>query len=375
VGHSSRIVRYRVKSGRLRGLEGDGCKFKDGKIVFCHPDISNPKFTEHFWPVQLIPLDYVNGKRHHKNSHLYGDGTLVNVPYFTRGTLDSRIEGEKVNYIEILENYIKVHIQTQKGSQPAGKPTPRGKIQSFSTKSRARMIQLMASLTIPPNLWCDFTFSDDVMMGLNESERAKLSSQKMDKFEKWFLKKYPIGFMVWRRDWELRKSGSLKGQLCPHFHVLFYIPDLTPKNHVVTSLSMLGHWVAITGTNNPKALKVAMHEKSYRLIDSLKMAQVYVSKYVAKKEYHKIDDDISLGRFWGKVGLLPIGKTTYEKLTESEEVLLRRFLRRYVKDKRFKRLVKSDGGFWLLVNRRTIARLMDFIRQINTSKAMDFAFP
>ena len=368
------IVRYRVKKGRHRGLEGDGCKFSNGLIVLCHPSISNPVFTEHFKRSELIPLDYVLGRRHHPNRHAYDEGKLVNVPYFTRGDLSCRIEGEKANYIEIKENVVTLHSQSQKGLAPSGRMSPRGKIRSFSRKSRARMIQLMASLEKVPNLWVDHTYADDVMIGLNESERAFFSSRCMDRFERWFTKEYPKAYMVWRREWQDRKSGSLKGDICPHFHCLYHIPGLETSNHVAIAVRIALAWVTITGSKDPHAVEVAMHPESYRKIDSLKMAQVYVSKYVAKEETHPLDDDVSLGRYWGKVGLLPMGKVEYETLTTSEETQIRRFLRRFVKDRRYKRLVKSESGFWLLIRRKTISRMLEYIRAANMDMALEFGF-
>ena len=372
MGYSSNLVKYRVRYGRFKGLEGDGGKMPSGMIAFCHPSIDDPQFTEHFWPKELEALEYVQGKRRHPNRHLYEKGALVNVPYLTRSGPGPYLEGELKNYVEINEGFIRVHVQNQKNLQGSGRPSIRGKITSFSKKSRNRMIQRMASLTQVPNLWIDFTFADDVMSGKSVDDRAIFSSKCIDNLGKFLNKLFPGSWDLWRREYEDRKSGKLQGEECPHFHVLLHIQNLTVKNYVGIALKLLSYWVAMTGTRDPNAMKVAMNPKSYRLIKDRKMAQVYVSKYVAKEEQHPLDDDASLGRFWGSHGKLPVGQPEFEVLSDGEEMLLRRYIRRFVKKQRMKNLVKSDSGFWILIQRHTVRRLIKFIKRQNEDDLTQF---
>ena len=265
--------------------------------------------------------------------------------------------GQNWDYLEVSENYTKLKSGVQQGQEiPGGK---RGKITGFTKAARSRMIQRMASLKQYPSFWQDFTFPDDVMTGRTAAERAEFSSYCMKKFKRAIGKRFKIRG-IWRREWEKRKSGILKGESVPHFHALLDGDRITEQNYRSICVQLASLWVSITGTKNEAALKVALHPKSYRWLINKKMAQRYVSKYMAKTESH--EDGVSRGRYWGYIGKPEFAETETIQLTNRESLMLRRLFRRMANSAHLQRLFKCrHAGGWLLINRQTVQRMLDYI--------------
>lgn len=92
-------------------------------------------------------------------------------------------------------------------------------------------------------------------------------------------------------------------------------------------------WVRITGTKDRSALKVALHQDSYALLDSRTTAMKYVSKYMSKGSAIS-EEGQSIGRSWGIMGNIPMAKPERTRLTALEPTMLLFLLRRYVKHKK-----------------------------------------
>jgi len=364
--------RCQAVKGRFKGLFGDAVQHPDPDfVVFCSPSFSNPEIKEKIYRSFVISCGQADGR--YKTDIESVDPS--NLPHYCHDVSDSackchifsrgRIEGEKADYLLLDQNVIQLKVASQQGLQLGAVGDPdckRGNITYFSKGARKRMIIRMAQLRRYPNIWQDFTFADDVMEGLTISERAVFSSNCIKRFKRWISSTYPKMAGFWRREWEPRKSGSLRDDKCPHYHTLIDY-DIPKHKMQAICLSLAAKWVEITGTNHPAALAVAQSSKSYRWLDSKKMAQVYVSKYVAK-EQHDNPDGHSYGRFWGMIGNPDFAEQEVEILSNSEALMVRRFLRRYVKTKKMKQLIKNNlTGNWLLIGRETIKRLIDYVRK------------
>ena len=261
----------------------------------------------------------------------------------------------------VNQNLIEFKAGIQQGGEQIGGGY-RGKIKGFSKGARARMIKRISSLKEYPVMWQDFTFADDVMESLTIEEQAVYSSNCLKLFKRLIETAYSGSINgIWRREWETRKSGNLKGQECPHFHMLLGKKGLTEKNYRDVCLILAQVWVAITKTAHKKALAVAISEKSYRWLVNNKMAQIYVSKYVAKEEMHE-DDNFSRGRYWGFIGKPEKGEQEEIKLTTLMSIEFRRLFRRYLKKGKLKKLTRHNTcGFWLIIPRHIIKRMEEFI--------------
>jgi len=246
----------------------------------------------------------------------------------------------------------------------------RGVITGFSRKAGTRMKKRMLSFVHPPEMWVDLTYSDDVMMGLSIEEQKDYDNKCFKKFKRKLEKKFPKIEGVSRREWQDRKSGSRIGEETPHRHNLIRVPGLSDKQKLRIILWILNIWVKCTGTKEKeKALKVALHEKSYRLIESAKQAQIYVSKYVSKYEQH--DDRVSRGRFWMKIGYPELAKAVAIPLTKNEDKLLRRFFRRYVGRKtKLHKIIKNGFMTWVEIHENTVLKMLEWIKKTSTSDAL-----
>ena len=299
---------------------------------------------------------------------------------FSRGSDDGKVRsGDAVCYVR--PNFVEIKtIPDPDGPMPNyGTGAKRGAVCSFSRKSRSRLIKLMASLAEYPQVWHDFTFADDVMAGKTETERAQYSSNALKQFKRDLEKRYPKISGVWRREWEARKSGRLRGEVCPHFHMLFHMPGVGRKHYLAMCLRLARMWVDATCTRDERAIKVAQNPKSYRWLNGVKMAQIYVSKYVSKIELN--DTGQSRGRYWGKIGDLPICPPICVPLTWRAEYKLRRIFSKialsrekkmlgegkrvhYRLSKVFKR-IGSEGNCWLLMGVKEALRALSFVEDVN----------
>ena len=124
-------------------------------------------------------------------------------------------------------------------------------------------------------------------------------------------------------------------------------------------------WVEFSGTDEfNKALSVAQHYNSYRLIQSRKQANQYVSdrKYISK--YGEYISEESIGRNWGYVGNPEFAENETFYMNLSEMALLRRIIRNFVRKgkKRFKQLiVKKYSRFFVFIEKSTVHRILEWI--------------
>jgi hypothetical protein len=217
-------------------------------------------------------------------------------------------------------------------------------------------------MEVVPEIWQTFTFADDVMQGKTIEERKDFSSYCLNRFEKFMAKHYPDVGITWRREFKQRRRGSLQGEWCPHFHAMYYKPNTTPKEYMRLVMIFAQEWVRITGTNDPSALKVALHRKSYALLNNRTTAMKYVSKYMSKGSAIS-EDGQSIGRSWGIIGNIPMAQPEHTRLTGLEATMLLRLLRRYAKHK--KSLVRNLKSGWVstfvLISKDTVERMLCYI--------------
>jgi hypothetical protein len=251
----------------------------------------------------------------------------------------------------------------------------KGPVVMFSRKSRRNLMIKLAEIKSPFEFWQDFTFADDIMEGLTVKERSIKTSKVLKAFKLWLERKGYKLQGVWKREWRARLTGFLQGQYVPHFHMLYSIKGFSEKDYFVLALLFAKKWVEFTGTKNyEKALQVAQHHKSYRLIKSRKQANLYVSdrKYISK--YGEYISEASIGRNWGFLGEPEFAENEIFYLNLSEMVLLRRILRKFIKKdkKTFRRLIAEKyKRFFLFVERSTIHRILLWIAQNQMNRAVE----
>lgn len=275
----------------------------------------------------------------------------------------------QVIQLEVAEHYMGYRLPgVENGSRGI-----RGKITGFSPTARVRMLKEQGSLERYPRIWQDLTFADDVMIGKSITERAKYSSRVLHYWQDWLRERFPGMWGYWKREWQIRKSGVLVGEWCPHFHVLWDWEGVSRDNYAGHCILIAGKWVSLTGSDDKGAFAVAANKESYRWLINTHMAQVYVSKYVAKVQMLEVEG--SLGRFWGRIGKPRVGKRDVRKLTFTEMVWLARFQKRMLRKPRHgdplawmkrnrvmeRRLGTNQG--WMFGERETTERLLAWISE------------
>jgi len=251
----------------------------------------------------------------------------------------------------------------------------KGEVVTFSRKSRRNLMIKLAEMKSRFEFWQDFTFADDVMQNLSVKERAKFTSKVLKAFKLWLdREEYKIQG-VWKREWRKRITGILQGRYVPHFHILYLIEGISEMEYFKLAKLFAQKWVEFTGTKNyEKALQVAQHPKSYRLIKSRKQANLYVSdrKYISK--YGEYVSEESIGRNWGYIGNPEFAENKIFYLNLSEMVLMRRILRNFVRKskKKFKRLiVEKYSRFFVFIERLTVYRILEWIVRNRMIRAVE----
>jgi len=251
----------------------------------------------------------------------------------------------------------------------------KGEIVTFSRKSRRNLMIKLAEMKSRFEFWQDLTFADDVMQGLSVKKRAKFTSKVLKAFKLWLDREgYKIQG-VWKREWRPRIRSILHGQYVPHFHMLYLMEGISEMEYFKLAKLFAQKWVEFTGTKNyEKALRVAQHNNSYRLIKSRKQVNQYVSdrKYISK--YGEYISEESIGRNWGYIGKPEFAESKTFYLNQSEMALLRRIIRNFVRKgkKRFKQLiVKKYSRFFIFIERSTVHRILEWIVKNRMIRAVE----
>lgn len=188
-----------------------------------------------------------------------------------------------------------------------------------------------------------------------------------------FIKKMGL-YLLWKKEIQRRKSGVLKGKRVPHYHcTITGMTEAHLKHWEQTAVILLKKWVDITGTQNPNALKVALHRRngsasSYRKIENSKMAICYITKYFSKTDEKdastKDGEPESIGRSWGKSKGMPLVQAHRVKLNRVESIKVRRLMRKYKRLKFNKKFIgvreQLSRGYstFLFVAENTILRYL-----------------
>ena len=294
--------------------------------------------------------------------------TSDNVPHARRTKRIQRKNGMTYQRFEEPEAYEK---RIYPGHQKHGSvvPSKRGIVRGMSKKASINLRKRTAQ-SGRLDLWLDFTYSDDVMENKSIRERVKFSNYCKDEITRFIKNKFKL-HLIWKREWQERKSGKLAGEKIPHFHVFFGgMSDKQLSIWKAISIQILLRWVEITGTDNPDAWEVAVNKKSYRKIQNPKHAITYISKYFAKDQPLDLPEGESIGRCWGYSKNCPKEEPWTLTLTDAETVKL---IRHMIRKKKLNKTPKGSflkmqlqNGFptFLFEDKADLIRYLDFIDAI-----------
>ena len=244
-----------------------------------------------------------------------------------------------------------------------GKGSPRGKIISFSKKSRIRMMKFVASTKDRFQVFQTFTFPDDVMEGKSIAERSAYCQKVKRRFLGRVQRRWPDFKAVIRKEWIDRKSGVSKGELCPHLHLVYLCLALGHVPYQAFCRDLGRMWIDCLQTGEKeKAEKANLNDDCYKWLETQDMARHYVSKYVAK-----VDDsegEQSQGRAWYLVGKFNIPAPEWQALSTQDNIKIRRLLRRYMKRRSrwvAKGLRDQEVNTFCFIQRKTVRCMMCYI--------------
>jgi len=215
---------------------------------------------------------------------------------------------------ELQGSLLKVYFKN--GKMP--RPSKRGKIQTFSSKSRKRLLETTARLKQSTKaIFITLTYGQKFPSPIKAKKHLKA-------FMRVIKRLYPKASGFWRL--EMQKRGA------PHFHLIcFNLPfwDYQEVNAIWGKIIGPGFWD--TSDESPREPFTDI-----QLIRNHKQAMYYVSKYIAKKQAPESGVSLSMshngtqtpeiGRFWGTFNriCLPFAKlievffTSYKALQSLE---------------------------------------------------------
>ncbi len=167
--------------------------------------------------------------------------------------------------------------------------TKRSSVSTFSRRSRYRMLTWLAKINWPQikkGLFITLTYPDD-QATLDPTERNKQRWTWHRDMENHLNKQFSL---LWRIEWEPRKSGKRLNEFLPHFHLI------APGIRWIDKEKITSVWRRVIGADGPTSVKV-------KSLSCEKVHALYVSKYCAKIPSTSNLDDVSYlnirGRHWG----------------------------------------------------------------------------
>jgi len=203
----------------------------------------------------------------------------------------------------------------------------RGNVTGFSKASRKRMIEYMARIRHTGSMmFATMTYSDDVLLRGEADVRAHFEA-----FRRRLERTFPAWRALWRIELQDRKSGELIGEIVPHFHILIFTDIKYDDNLLNVITNSFASWASVAwheiiGSTDPNGYRYGFHCTPVR---NRKHAMSYISKYIGKES----TDDYEIGRRWGRIGKFDVGYSETFRLTEDENIIFKRLIRRWLRNK------------------------------------------
>ena len=220
---------------------------------------------------------------------------------------------------------------------------PRGSVVGFSSASRRRLMQIIASLERGERpVFVTMTYPDIFPKELGKWKRD------IDVFGKRLARRYPSAGFIWRIEFKERKTGASKGEIAPHFHLLVYGAGYRDLLGWVPKI-----WWTVVGSGNEDHMKAGTRVE---LVHSWGGIMRYVGKYIAKEEDYPENWQ---GRVWGIIGRagLPWAVEIVISLTDEQGIKLVRLGRKMI---RAKGRVFNYGITWIV----RAERVLDYLEFI-----------
>ena len=169
----------------------------------------------------------------------------------------------------------------------------RSEITGFSHASRLRLMRTIAKLdrTRKP-LFITLTYPDEAYTYRLDGSTLKETHLKL--FWQRLEYRYPGVSVIWRMEYETRKSGKFFGELFPHFHLLtwgLHVEDIEDLRKEIADM-----WHQVSGKLSEDHLRAGTRVER---IKSIRGVFWYAAKYLAKEV---VESELKVGRWWGVKG-------------------------------------------------------------------------
>ena len=270
--------------------------------------------------------------------------------YFDGLSVIGNIHRDKLYEVSIHADMVKIKATNPPPPPQAFLDAKRNVVSSFSANSRRRMIELLADEIEVPSLFVTLTFDDSYFENWFQFFKKDLES-----FRRRLERAFPSMRAVWRLELEKRKSGTYKGEYMPHFHLLIWLNEKDKARVMDASLTddryhLPSWWHKITGCVSKDHLeRYGCHITE---VKSRRHAYHYVSKYVSKSS----EDNIPVGRRWGRFGSVGQGGRGGVVINRAAYIELKRLITSY---QRRTRKIDDDN-----LSRKTISKRRKFASRI-----------
>lgn len=189
-------------------------------------------------------------------------------------------EDGKISHVSVFRNACKVHRMNSYVPATFGnKPTRRGVIDHFSSKSRARLKFVAGNCF--PLLVSQFCLTYGAS---NIPADGRETHNHLKRFLDAVRRKYPGSTYLWTLEFQRRGV--------PHFHVFFSFPPSELKHEWLAR-----KWCKIT---NGSAGQYVVHRNERNFVSWDMKKGGYLCKYLEKQEQKKVPNNFeNVGRFWG----------------------------------------------------------------------------
>lgn len=218
----------------------------------------------------------------------------------------------------------------------------RGIISGFSSQSRMRLLQFMASIRSEEHMvFLTLTYPDEFPVDDVDAWLANFEA-----FRHRFERRFPNYRVIWRKEMKTRLSGENKGKKAPHYHMLIFTDmqkEVDIKTEYVQNRGLmiektvsaisaiierwaLSAWDEIVDSGDENH---AIHGAFAVACRNRRHAYKYLSKYIAKVE----QDDLAVGRRWGRIGTFDIEPSLTCVISKKEFTELLRMARAWMRSK------------------------------------------
>jgi len=297
-----------------------------------------------------------------------GPETLLNRPYrFGKEKIREYNQLQRSNKRVVLgvrEFKTTVHVESEQiPAKRVDTEAKRDQIRGISRKSRRRMMGKTLNLGKMPGFFVTLTYTDKWGENLEVEQRFAKAYAELRLLYARVIRKpgFEKMWVEWRKEAEVRKSGKLKGEYMPHFHLVVGGLDGLEEKEVLYGL--MYEWWLLTGNGDTKALHVCLKPESCQRVTGLKGLVNYISKYIAKSSEPL---PFGTGRMWGFLGDVPWSSSTAIELDSYEGKQFKRLARRYLKScmrkkRGLAKRISSGRTYDLFLKKETVSKMLKWI--------------